>query len=138
MQNSIIQRKGSLKSSCSLTWSVFFPRIDDSHCDRIHSSLTAVCCFDNGYVGQQPVAWKEYYVEYWLKEHQESMDRYNGCRDINEILLKTALNTIQSINIFKILTCHCTNAKFNNTKEGIFKIIMRQEVGANQHLLLFL
>ena len=24
-------------------------------CDRIHSSLTAVCCFDNGYVGKQPV-----------------------------------------------------------------------------------
>ena len=24
------------------------PRIDDSHCDRIHTSLTAVRCFDNG------------------------------------------------------------------------------------------
>ena len=42
----------------------FFPRIDDSHCDRIHSSLTTVRCFDNGYVGKQPVAWKEYCVEY--------------------------------------------------------------------------
>ena len=30
--------------------------IDDSLCDRIHSSLTAVRCFDNGYVGKQPVA----------------------------------------------------------------------------------
>ena len=29
---------------------------------------------------------------------QESMDRCNGRRDITEILLKTALNTIQSIN----------------------------------------
>ena len=37
---------------------ILFPRIDDSHCDRIHSSLTAVRCFDNGYVGKQPVAWK--------------------------------------------------------------------------------
>ena len=34
----------------------FFPRIDDSHCNTIHSSLTAVRCFDNGYVGKQPVA----------------------------------------------------------------------------------
>ena len=41
------------------------PRIDDSHCNRIHSSLTAVHCFDNGYVGRQPVTWKEYSVEYW-------------------------------------------------------------------------
>ena len=39
---------------------------DDSHCHRIHSCLTAVSCFDNGYVGKQPVAWNEYYVEYWL------------------------------------------------------------------------
>ena len=31
---------------------IFFPRIDDSHCNRIHSSLTVVCCFHNGYVGQ--------------------------------------------------------------------------------------
>ena len=27
---------------------IFFPRIDDSHCNRIHSSLTAAHCFDNG------------------------------------------------------------------------------------------
>ena len=31
-----------------------------SHCNRIHSSLTAVYCFTNGYLGKQPVAWKEY------------------------------------------------------------------------------
>ena len=24
--------------------------------------------FENGYVGKQPVAWKEYCEEYWLKE----------------------------------------------------------------------
>ena len=28
---------------------IFFPRIDDSLCDRIHFSLTIVRCFDNGY-----------------------------------------------------------------------------------------
>ena len=47
---------------------MFFPRIDDSHCDRIHASLTALRCFDNGYVGKQPVAWKKYCAEYWLKK----------------------------------------------------------------------
>ena len=51
--------------------------------------------FDNGYVGKQTVAWKEYCAEYWLKELQESMDRCTGRRDITEILLKKALNTIQ-------------------------------------------
>ena len=45
-----------------------FPGIDDSHSNRIHSSLIAVRCFDNGYVGKQPVVWKEYRAEYWLKE----------------------------------------------------------------------
>ena len=65
----------------------------------IHSSLSAVCCFDNRYKGKHPVAWKEYCGEYWLKELQESMDRYTGSRDKTEILLKMALNTIQSINL---------------------------------------
>ena len=86
----------------SLVWSparpIFFPRIVDSHCDRIHSSLTAVCCFNKGYLGKQPVAWKEYSAEYWLKEFQENMDRCTGRLDITEILLQMALNTIQSIN----------------------------------------
>ena len=48
--------------------------------------------------GKQPVAKKEYCVEYWLKELKETMDRCTGCCDITEILLKMALNTIQSIN----------------------------------------
>ena len=33
---------------------IFFPRTDDSHCNRIHSSLNAADCFDNGYVGKRP------------------------------------------------------------------------------------
>ena len=73
-----------------------FPIIENSHCNRIHSSFTAVRCFDNGFVAKQPVAWKEYCEEYWLYDLQESMDRCTGRRDITEILLKTALNTIQS------------------------------------------
>ena len=74
---------------------IFFSRIDDSHCNRIHSSLTTVSCFDIGYVGKQQVAWKEYCAKCWLKELQESMDRCTDCRDITEILLKTVFNTIQ-------------------------------------------
>ena len=65
--------------------------------DRIHSPLTSDLCFDNSYVGKQPVAWKECCAEYWLKELQESRDRGTGYRDITEILLKMAFNTIQSI-----------------------------------------
>ena len=37
---------------------IFFPKIGDSHCDRIHSLLAAVRYFDNAYVGKQPVAGK--------------------------------------------------------------------------------
>ena len=70
-----------------------FPMIDDCHCDRIHSSLNAVRSFDNSYVGKQPVAWKGCCAEYWLKELQESMDRYPGRRDMTEMLLKMALKT---------------------------------------------
>ena len=41
---------------------IFFPRID-SHCDKIHSNLTAVHWFKDGYVGQK-VVWKECNAEY--------------------------------------------------------------------------
>ena len=64
----------------------------------MYSSLTAVHWFNNGYVGKQPEAWKEYCVEYCLKELQKNMNRCTDRRDITEILLKTALNIIQSIN----------------------------------------
>ena len=54
-----------------------FPMINDSHCERMHSSLTSARCFDIN-LGKQPVAWKEYCAQYWLKELQESMDRCTG------------------------------------------------------------
>ena len=60
-------------------------------------------------MGKQQVALKEYCMEYWLKELQESMDRWAGCPDI---LLKTALNTIQSVNQwarYDSLIYHCYN-----------------------------
>ena len=42
---------------------IFFPWFDDSHCDRIHTFITAVRRFDHGYVGKQSVALKEYNTE---------------------------------------------------------------------------
>ena len=45
---------------------IFYTRIDDSHCKTIHSSLTTVHCFNDSYVGKQPVAWKEYCAEFLL------------------------------------------------------------------------
>ena len=65
---------------------ICFPRIDDDHRNRIHSSLSVVHCFDNGYMGKQPVAWEEYCAEYWLKELQESMYMCTGRPDITKIL----------------------------------------------------
>ena len=38
---------------------IFFPRIDDSHYDRIHASIIAVHRFDDIYVERQPVFWRE-------------------------------------------------------------------------------
>ena len=78
---------------------IFFPRTDDSHCDSNDSSLTAVLCFNNGYVGKQSMASKEYCREFWLKELEESTNRCTGHRNITEILLKRARNTIQSIKL---------------------------------------
>ena len=48
-------------------------------------------------LGKPPVAWKENYAEYWLKQLEESMDRCTGY-DITEILLKTVFNLIQLMN----------------------------------------
>ena len=83
---------------------------DDSNYDTIHSSLTAVRCFDNSLVGKQPVAWKEYCAEHWLKELEESMDRCTGRRDITEILLKTEL-THHTIN------CYTNTLEMNRLKK---------------------
>ena len=65
--------------------------------------LTAVHCFEYGYVGKQPLAWKECCAEYWLKEIQESMDWCTGHLDITGILLKMVLNNIESINRSNVL-----------------------------------
>ena len=61
----------------------------------IPETLTSVHCFDNRYVGKQPVDGEDYCTEYWLKKLQESKDKSNGCHDTTEILLKTAIKCIQ-------------------------------------------
>ena len=53
-------------------------------------------CLDNGCVGKQPVALKEYCAEYWLKELKESMDRCTGYHDITETLCNQSTKTIQA------------------------------------------
>ena len=93
-----------------------FPGIDDTHCNRIHSSLTAVLCFDHGYVGKQPVTWKEL---------QESMDRCTGRGEITEILLETALNTIQSVSPLTMLLwsfCYKLFTQYSSKATGCFPI----------------
>ena len=85
----------------SLRGQYSFRGLKTVNCDRVHSSLTAVHCFDNDYVGKQLVARKEYCAKNWIKELQESMDRCTGRRDETEILLKNGVkhHTInQSIN----------------------------------------
>ena len=48
----------------SILKTVFFLRTDDSLCNTIHASFTTVQCFDNGFVGKQQLACKEYCAGY--------------------------------------------------------------------------
>ena len=80
--------------------------------------------------------WKEYCTVYWLKELLESINRCTGCRDISKILLKMALDTIQSINYpftilehWQILTLLM--------KSPLENIVGKGENAGNQHFLLF-
>ena len=57
--------------------------------------LTAVRCFDNH---EAASGLERILCSVLVKEFQESMDRRTGRRYITEVLLETALNTIQSIN----------------------------------------
>ena len=75
------------------TWPISFLRIEDSRWNRFYSSHPAVHCFDDGYVGKQSVAWKEYRggVLVEKKNLRESMDRCTGRCDITEMMLKRVL-----------------------------------------------
>ena len=77
-------------------------------CSKCACFIYTVCYDETGFKSNHDhdlpvifvVAWKEYCAEYWLKEFQESINRCTDHLDITEILLKTVLNTIQSINYF--------------------------------------
>ena len=74
---------------------IFFPRIGDSNCDRIYSSLTAVHFYDDIY-GKAASGLGRIFCGVLVKK---SMDRCTGCHDMNEILLKTLFTPYnQSIN----------------------------------------
>ena len=68
---------------------------------------------------------------YLLKELQESMDRYIGRRDLIEILLKTVLNTIQSINSVFISLMNIivgTDLKQQGTPMTTFNISVMEKI----------
>ena len=58
-------------------WPIFSPKIDDGYCERIHSSLTPVHCFNVCHVGKQPVAWQKYCAENWLT-HSHTMTPFDA------------------------------------------------------------
>ena len=89
----------------------------------IHSSLTAVRCFGNGYVGKQPASLEEYCVEYWLKELQERMDRSTGRCNRTEILFNPFLNKPWFLRV---------------CRTSLLKTLGKGEIARNKQFLLFL
>ena len=98
-----------------------------SHSNTIHSALTTVHCFANDSVGKQPVAWKERFSKYYLKELKENMDRYAGCHDITEILLKKPYRTINQSNDSHLLTGH----NFDVNCSNLVKILIPLDLELN-------
>ena len=103
---------------------IFFPRIDDSHCDRIYSSLSLSLslCLSLLSIVSTWLCEKAASAEYRFKERQRSMDRCTGRRNIT---LKTALNTIQLVNLTG-LTVNLTGLTVNLT--GLTALVF-QSVG---------
>ena len=101
---------------------IFFPRIDDSYCDSILFLCHRCLLFRQWLCGKAASGLKEYCAGYWLKELQESMDRFGGRSDITEILFKTALNTIQSIKN-QYISMVCVVSKYRSVCDcQIFKV----------------
>ena len=74
--------------SVSAARPIFFHRIDDRHCDRTHSSLTAVHSFDDRLSEKAASGFERIFV--WSagqKKCDEKAHRYTGRRDIAEIVL---------------------------------------------------
>ena len=66
----------------------FFRTICDSHCDRIHSSLTAVHCFDDWLGGKAASSLERILCGVLVKYLQDSINGCTGRCDIIEIMLK--------------------------------------------------
>ena len=64
------QRSG-IDNGRSLARATFFPRMDDSLCDRIYFSPTAVHSFNGGHMRKQPVAGTEFCAEHWQKKKKK-------------------------------------------------------------------
>ena len=64
------QRSG-IDHGRSLARAIFFPRMDNSLCDRIYFSPTAVHSFNGGHVRKQPVAGTECCAEHWQKKSRK-------------------------------------------------------------------
>ena len=62
---------GSIPSSA-----YFSPKIDDRHCNRIYWALFTCNCFEDGYMGKQPVASK-YFSRYIAKTALNKWKPYN-------------------------------------------------------------
>ena len=65
------------------------------HFDRIHSSLTAVHCFDKWLFGKTASDLKRILYGVLNKELQKTMERFTGRCNVIEIMLTTRLSTIQ-------------------------------------------
>ena len=66
-------------------------KINDSHCDDTHSSLTTDLCFGRDLFGKAASG-----LEGIVVGLLESMDRYTGCCCTSKMMLEMVLNIIQS------------------------------------------
>ena len=76
-------------------WATLFSKFDNVYCAKRHSSST------NGltvYREKQPVAWKVCSLQNLCEIVGKHISRWTGGRDMTANLLKTALNSCQSIN----------------------------------------
>ena len=67
-------------------WPIFF-LINDSHCDRIHSCVTAVHYFSNSYMGKAASGFERILFRVLQQELQENMDGVTGCLNITKTIL---------------------------------------------------
>ena len=60
----------------------------------IHFSLTAVHCFGDGYMGKQPVAWKEYCAEYMIDSFTPILQITHTFPFVNKINKKFSIEKV--------------------------------------------